>query len=88
MDFPNTHAFDWIRGKTFELGGRVWESEQYLVVHVPGKDRLVVGFDNLASGREEVRRVPWAYDLVRSQGWGCLGAVSYTHLTLPTIYSV
>lgn len=73
---PDTQAFDWIRAETLRCQGRIWESAQYIVVHVPGSNRLVVAFDNLASRRETERRVPFAYDLIRNQGWGCLGVMS------------
>ena len=54
-----------------------------------GSDTLVVTFDNLSSARDDaVNRDPWGYGFVAGNGWSNLGAVSYTHLTLPTICSV
>ena len=76
LEVIETQSFDWIRAETFRRGGRIWESREHIVVHVPGYDRLVVSFDNLAASREEEKRVPWAYELIMGQGWGCLGVMT------------
>lgn len=72
---PDHDPFAWIRAEAVARGGAVWDTEHHLVVHVPGKDRLIVGFDNLSSIDEPVKREPWAYGLARARGWGSLGVM-------------
>jgi len=58
-----------------EEDGEIHETESYVVVHLPGKDRLLCGFDNLSSIKSEGPRKPWAFDIARSRGWGVLGVM-------------
>ena len=52
-------------------------------------DRLVSCFIFLACGSLNIRREGQFSNSLGKGGWiGIFGAVSYTHLTLPTIYSV
>lgn len=51
------------------------ETAHHMLAYVPGTDRLVVTFDNLASDREAEQRRPFAFDLVRRQGWAILGVM-------------
>lgn len=76
LEVLDTSSFDWMRAETFRRGGRVWESRDHIIVHVPGYERLVVTFDNLAASREEEKRMPWGYDAIMGQGWGCLGVMT------------
>lgn len=67
--------FEWIRQEVEAANGSFYETERHVIVHVPGKDRLIVGFDNVASLRSEGPRKPWGYELARGQGWGVLGVM-------------
>ncbi len=51
------------------------ETEHHILAYLPGKDRLVVSFDNLTSDREVNDRRPFAHDLVDRQGWAILGVM-------------
>jgi len=65
-----------VRALAARSGGFAIDLPYHLVVHLPGgHDRLMVGFDNLASRREEDARMPWAYDLVSPRGWDVLGVI-------------
>lgn len=70
--------FEQIRQLATSVGGTFYETERHAVVHIPGRDRLLVGFDNLSSLTVEGPRKPWAYDLARGQGWGSLGVMIKT----------
>ncbi|MDN5786831.1 hypothetical protein [Pseudorhodobacter sp.] len=56
-------------------GGIFIETDHHVLAYLPGKDRLVVTFDNLSSDREVENRQPFAAELVRRQGWGILGVM-------------
>lgn len=51
------------------------ETEHHMLAYLPGKDRLVVSFDNLMSEREIENRLPFAFDLVQRKGWAILGVM-------------
>lgn len=67
--------FDLIKQQAQQNGGEWHETEHHVVVHVPGRERLVFGFDNLSSMSVPGPRLPWAYDLARSRDWGVLGVM-------------
>lgn len=67
--------FSEIRDLASQRGGEFHETENYAVVHLPGKDRLLCGFDNLSSIKSEGPRKPWAFELAESHGWGMLGVM-------------
>ncbi|MCV2870110.1 hypothetical protein OEW28_15885 [Defluviimonas sp. WL0002] len=68
--------FDDIRREVLEAGGQYIVLPSHVIVHVPGKERLVVAFDNRASINGSNPRRPWGDALIRSQGWGLLGVMS------------
>jgi hypothetical protein len=57
-------------------GGFLIETDHHLLAHIPGRDRLVVSFDNFASTNETVSRMPFGYSFLRSYGWGVLGVIA------------
>lgn len=67
--------FDMMKRQAQELGGEWHETERHFVVHIPGRDRLAFSFDNLSSMSVPGPRKPWAFDLIRAQGWGSLGVM-------------
>ncbi|MDO5620909.1 MAG: glycosyltransferase family 2 protein [Paracoccus sp. (in: a-proteobacteria)] len=67
--------FSLMREMAQTQGGEFHETEHHVVVHIPGRDRLVFGFDNLSSMGVPGPRKPWAFDLIRAQGWGALGVM-------------
>lgn len=70
-----SYDFSLMQELAAEEGGEYHETENHVVVHLPGQERLLVGFDNVAWTREEGPRKPWAYDLGRKQGWGIVGVM-------------
>ena len=75
-DTPNVpiydEGFEELRGIAERTGGFFQETQHHVLAHLPGRDRLVVGFDNLASVNDLPRRV-FGQPLIRGQGWGALG---------------
>ncbi|MGO4907553.1 hypothetical protein ACEN2J_04385 [Pseudorhodobacter sp. W20_MBD10_FR17] len=51
------------------------ETEHHMLAYLPGKKRLVVTFDNLASDRDVEARQPFACQLVQRKGWAILGVM-------------
>lgn len=74
---PMPPGFDWLRQETERRRGRFIETRHHVIAYIPGKtkERLLVGFDNLASAGEMEQREPWAYGLAKAKGWGCLGVL-------------
>jgi hypothetical protein len=68
--------FEWIRQEVEAANGSFYETERHVIAHFPGKDRLLVSFDNLSSLRSEGPRKPWGHDLARGLGWGSLGVMT------------
>ena len=64
------------------LGASIWS---IILVTVSGTMMAINSIVAHDIGAGQLARVPHA---VRQSLWKSLGAVSYTHLTLPTIYSV
>lgn len=56
-------------------GGFFVETEHHMISYTPGRERLVVCFDNLNSPRDKQERVPFGFPLVLKQGWGVLGVM-------------
>ncbi|WP_224501827.1 hypothetical protein [Celeribacter litoreus] len=46
-----------------------------MISYTPGKDRLIVCFDNLNSVRATERREPFGFPLFVKEGWGVLGVM-------------
>lgn len=67
--------FSLMQSLAAEGQGEYHETSKHVVVHIPGKDRLLVGFDNLSWNREEGPRKPWAFDVARKNGWGVVGVM-------------
>lgn len=77
----NLGVFDDIKAQALakeDQGAFFVELKDQILVHIPGKDRLVVSFDNHASISEDQTetRLPWAYGLIAKRGWGCLGVMN------------
>ncbi|WBU55231.1 hypothetical protein [Paracoccus sp. SCSIO 75233] len=74
--FPGlNHDFSEIHALSQMPGAELHETKWHLVIYVPGRDRLVFCFDNIASITAEGPRQPWGMALVRKQGWGVVGVV-------------
>ncbi len=56
-------------------GGFFIETEHHMLAYLPGKERLAVTFDNLASDRDTENRMPFACQLVQRKGWAILGVM-------------
>lgn len=69
-------SFEEIKQDVLERGGQYIELPSHVIVHIPGKDRLVACFDNRACVFSKKPRRPWGDSLVLSQGWGCLGVMA------------
>ncbi|KEO60193.1 hypothetical protein [Thioclava indica] len=67
--------FEWIRQEVEAANGSFYETEHHVITHVPGQERLVVSFDNLASLEAQGPRKPWGYEMVRERQWGSLGVM-------------
>ncbi len=68
--------FDLMRELAEQQDGEFRETENYAVVYLPGKGRLLCGFDNLMAVKSEGPRKPWAYELAVKEGWGVLGVMA------------
>lgn len=77
-----------IRKEVSELGGQYIELPTHVIVHIPGKDRLVATFDNRAALNSNDQRRPWGDKLILEQGWGCLGvmAIEQNWYRCPDLY--
>ena len=73
---PLPQGFEWLRTACVERGGFFVETEHHVLSYIPGSERLVVCFDNLASSREKEKRTPFGFPLVDRQGWGTLGVMA------------
>lgn len=74
--FPGlNHDFSEIHALSQMPGAELHETKWHLVIYVPGRDRLVFCFDNIASITAEGPRQPWGMALLRKQGWGVIGVV-------------
>ena len=68
--------FDWVRQEAETAKGFFYETERHVIAYFPGKDRLLVSFDNLASLKTKAPRKPWGHDLAQKQGWESLGVMT------------
>lgn len=65
-----------IRDEVTAAGGQFISLPHHVLVHLPGRDRLVATFDNRAALNTKEQRRPWGDALIRDQGWGCLGVMA------------
>lgn len=72
---PRPSGMDWLISECRAHGGFFIETAHHMLAYIPGKERMVVSFDNLVSPREIERRVPFGYSFLRSFGWGVLGVM-------------
>ncbi len=68
-------GLDRIRAICEAEGGFWLETDHHVLCYRPGRDRLIVSFDNLSSDRETSFRKPFGHDLMVAQGWGNLGVI-------------
>lgn len=70
-----SYDFSLMQRLAAEGRGEYHETPNHVVVHIPGQERLLVGFDNMAWNREEGDRKPWAFDMAHKRGWGMVGVM-------------
>lgn len=68
--------FGWIKKEVERVNGLYYETERHVITYQPGKDRLLVSFDNVASLRSGSPRKPWGHSVACKQGWGSLGVMT------------
>ncbi|UOA20644.1 hypothetical protein DSM14862_03625 (plasmid) [Sulfitobacter indolifex] len=73
---PNNLNFERIEREVNEGGGFYHETEHHVISYTPGKRRLLVSFDNLASLKSKHPRKPWGQDIAQKNGWGSLGVMT------------
>tara|TARA_R110002020_G_scaffold133253_3_gene297363 strand:+ start:391 stop:927 length:537 start_codon:yes stop_codon:yes gene_type:complete len=73
---PNNLNFERIEREVNEGGGFYHETEHHVISYTPGKRRLLVSFDNLASLKSKHSRKPWGQDIAQKNGWGSLGVMT------------
>lgn len=68
-------GFERLREDVDASGGFWRETEHHVLAYLPGRERLVIGFDNLATVDVIPRRI-FGEPLIRAQGWGALGVLA------------
>lgn len=73
---PPCDPFAEVRGRAVASGGFCLDLPHHVIAHVPvpGADRLVVTFDNLAATRDPVRQI-WGSRVLAQAGWSVMGVM-------------